>query len=252
VSAAENAAVAKSTASPVKISSMRQYKAILRKDIVMELRTKEMLTSMGLYAVLVLVVYGVALSQTGAAFDIRVIAAGLLWLAILFTSMLGLNRSLVHEKDQGCLDALLLAPIDRPVIFFAKATGNLIFLSIVEVMVLPLFYLLFLSGKALGGPVWLLPLPLIVGSIGIAGVGTLLATMSVNTTGKDFILAVLFVPVMFPLLYACVAATGAIFSEPIAGLTFADAFWKSLALGAGYDVIMVLAAYALYEFIIGA
>ena len=112
-----------------KISSARQFKAILRKDIVMELRTGEMLTSMGLYAVLVLIVYGVALSQAGSSFDVQRIAAGLLWLAILFTSMLGLNRSLVHEKDQGCLDALLLSPVDRPIIFFAKATGNLIFLS---------------------------------------------------------------------------------------------------------------------------
>ena len=187
-----------------KISSARQFRAILRKDIVMEMRTGEMLTSMGLYAVLVLIVYGVALSQAGSSFDVQRIAAGLLWLAILFTSMLGLNRSLVHEKDQGCLDALLLSPVDRPVIFFAKAAGNLIFLSIVEVMILPLFYFLFLSGKPLGGPFWLISLPLIVGSIGIAGVGTLLATMSVNTTGKDFILAVLFIPVMFPLLFAVV------------------------------------------------
>jgi heme exporter protein B len=84
-------------------SSWRQYKAILRKDIVMELRTKEMLTSMGLYAVLVLVVYEIALSQAGSSFDVLRIAAGLLWLALIFTSLLGLNRSLVHEKDQGCL-----------------------------------------------------------------------------------------------------------------------------------------------------
>jgi heme exporter protein B len=236
-----------------KISSARQYRAILRKDIVMELRTGEMLTSMGLYAVLVLIVYGVALSQAGSSFDIQRIAAGLLWLAILFTSMLGLNRSLVHEKDQGCLDALLLSPVDRPVIFFAKATGNLIFLSIVEVLILPLFYFLFLSGKPMGGPFWMIVLPMIVGSIGIAGVGTLLATMSVNTTGKDFILAVLFIPVMFPLLFSVVAATSAILiADPIAGTTFAQAFWQSLALGAGYDVIMVLAAFGLYEFIIGA
>jgi heme exporter protein B len=236
-----------------KISSARQYKAILRKDIVMELRTGEMLTSMGLYAILVLIVYGVALSQAGSSFDVQRIAAGLLWLAILFTSMLGLNRSLVHEKDQGCLDALLLSPVDRPIIFFAKATGNLIFLSIVIVLILPLFYFLFLSGKPMGGPFWLIILPLIVGSIGIAGVGTLLATMSVNTTGKDFILAVLFIPVMFPLLFSVVAATSAVLiSDPIAGVSFFDAFWKSLALGAGYDVIMVLAAFGLYEFIIGA
>ncbi len=232
-----------------KSSSMRQFKAILRKDIVMEMRTKEMLTSMGLYAVLVLVVYEIALSQAGSSFEVLRIAAGLLWLAIIFTSLLGLNRSLVHEKDQGCLDALLLSPVDRPVIFFAKATGNLIFLGMVEIIVLPLFYFFFIGGKALGGPLWMLPLPLIVGSIGIAGVGTLLATMSVNTTGKDFILAVLFIPVMFPLLFACVAATSAVL---IGDPGYVDTYWRSLALGGGYDVIMILAAFGLYEFIIGA
>ncbi len=183
------------------ISGMRQFKAILKKDIVMELRTKEMLTSMGLYALLVLLIYYIALSQAGREFDVTNIAGGLLWLAIVFTSLLGLNRSLVHEKDQGCLDALLLAPVDRPVIFFGKAIGNLLFLLIVEVFVTPLFMIIFNAGKYSQGPAtWgYLALVLLVGSIGIAGVGTLLATMSVNTTGKDFVLAVLFIPIMFPL-----------------------------------------------------
>jgi heme exporter protein B len=231
------------------ISSMRQFKAILKKDIVMELRTKEMLTSMGLYSLLVLLIYYIALSQAGRGFDVTNIAGGLLWLAIVFTSLLGLNRSLVHEKDQGCLDALLLAPVDRPVIFFGKAIGNLIFLVIVEVFVTPLFMLIFNVGKYAHAATWgYLSLVLLVGSIGIAGVGTLLATMSVNTTGKDFVLAVLFIPVMFPLLLAVVAATWAILvAQPDLAV-----YWKMLGVSAGYDAIMVLAAYALYEFVLGA
>ena len=233
-----------------KLSSMRQFKAILRKDIVMELRTKEMLTSIGLYALLVLLVYYIALSQAGTGFDVERIAAGLLWLAIIFTSLLGLNRSLVHEKDQGCLDALLLSPIDRPVIFFGKAVGNLIFLLIVEVLVVPLFYLIFLSGADLNsGPWWMLALSLLVGSIGIAGVGTMLATMSVNTKGKDFVLAVLFIPIMFPLLLTVVAASSVvIMGDPGYGAIY----WKMMAAAGGYDAVMLLAAFALYEFILGA
>jgi len=232
------------------ISGMRQFKAILKKDIVMELRTKEMLTSMGLYALLVLLIYYIALSQAGRTFDVTNIAGGLLWLAIVFTSLLGLNRSLVHEKDQGCLDALLLAPVDRPVIFFGKAIGNLLFLLIVEVLIAPLFMVIFNAGRySQGVQTWgLLALVLVVGSIGIAGVGTLLATMSVNTTGKDFVLAVLFIPVMFPLLLAVVAATWAILI-PNPQLAV---YWKMIAIAAGYDTIMLLAAYALYEFVLGA
>ena len=177
----------------------------------MELRTKEMLTSMGLYALLTLVVYYVALSQAGAGFDVRDIAGGLLWLAFVFTSMLGLNRSLVHEKDQGCLEALLLSPVDRPVIFFGKAIGNLHLLAHRRGAHRPDLLFMFLPGVRGRGRTWgCIALALLVGSIGIAGVGTLLATMSVNTTGKDFVLAVLFIPIMFPLLLAVVAATSAI------------------------------------------
>lgn len=232
-----------------KPTSWGQFKAILKKDIVMELRTKEMITSMGLYTLLTLVIYYVALSQTGTGFDIRQIAGGLLWLAFLFTSMLGLNRSLVHEKDQGCLEALLLAPVDRPVIFLGKAVGNFIFLFIVEVITIPVFIFMFLADRPIEGPIWMIALSLVVGSIGIASVGTMLATMSVNTKGKDFILAVLFVPIMFPLLYACVAGTSAvIIGEP----EYAKLYWQTMSIAGGYDAIMLLAAYGLYEFIIGA
>jgi len=236
-----------------RMSSWRQFKAILRKDIVMELRTKEMLTSMGLYALLVLVVYYLALAQAGSKFEVGYIAAGLLWLAIIFTSLLGLNRSLVHEKDQGCLDALLLSPIDRPVIFFGKSVGNLLFLLLVELIIVPLFYFFFLSGSTLAGPLWMLALVLLVGSIGIAGMGTMLATMSVNTKGKDFILAVMFIPIMFPLLYACVgAATGVVMGDAAFADGWVQVYWRSLGIAAGYDAVMLLAAFGLYEFIIGA
>ena len=237
--------------SHLRISGWRQFVAILRKDIVMELRTKEMVTSMGLYGLLVLVIYYVALSQAGEAFDVTTIAAGLLFLAVVFTSLLGLNRSLVHEQDQGCLEALLLSPIDRTIIYFGKAIGNLIFLLLVEVFLVPLFFLVFIqsAGVEMGGPWWMLAIALLVGSIGISAVGTLLATISVNTKGKDFILAVLFIPVMFPLLLAVVAAASqAVIGDP----GYAQTFWQMVAAGTAYDAIMILVAYILYDFILGA
>lgn len=239
------------TPSKINVSNWRQFKAILRKDIVMEMRTKEMITSMGLYALLVLVIYYIALSQAGQGFDFTRIAAGLLFLAIIFTSLLGLNRSLVHEQDQGCLEALLLAPIDRPIIFLGKAVGNFIFLCIVEVFIVPIFYFLFLGGGALAqsGPWWMLVVAIVVGSIGIAGAGTLMATMSVNTRGKDFILAVMFVPVMFPLLLIIVTAmTSVIVANP----GYVASFWQQIAGAVVFDVIMVGVGYVLYDFVLGA
>lgn len=229
-------------------SSWRHFKAILRKDIAMELRTFEMITSMGLYTLLTMVIYMVAITAAGSALDARLVSPGLLWTAFVFTSMLGLNRSFVHEKDQGCIEALLLSPVDRPVIFMAKATGNLIFLMIVEAIAAPMFMLMFASGSGgLEGEWWMLPLALLVASIGMAGMGTLLATMSVNTTGKDFILAVLFIPLMYPLLQAAVKAT----SIAVLGGSVGE-YWGAVALAAGYDAIMGVAAYTLYEFVIGA
>jgi heme exporter protein B len=127
--------------------------------------------------------------------------------------------------------------------------GNLIFLLIVEVLTIPIFILMFLANRPIHGSLWGIALSLLVGAVGIAGIGTLLATMSVNTKGKDFILAVLFVPIMFPLLYASVAGTSAIIlGDP----GFEQTFWTAMSIGAGYDAIMLVAAYGLYEFIIGA
>jgi len=238
-----------------KISSWRQYKALLRKDIAQELRTKEMVTSMGLYGMLVLVIYYIATSQTGADFNITPIAAGLLLLMIVFTSMLGLNRSLIHEHDQGQLEALLLAPIDRPVIFMAKATTNLLFLLIVQIVVVPFFYVVFVSsdllvrlGEITPGPWWMIAIALLVGSIGIAGIGTLLATISVNTKGRDFILAVLFIPVMYPLLLVLVTALNAV----IGGAPgFEAVFWQNVAAATVFNAVVIAVAFALYDFILG-
>jgi len=238
-----------------KISSWRQFKALLRKDIAQELRTKEMVTSMGLYGILVLVIYYIALSQTGTDFDVHRIAAGLLLLMIAFTSMLGLNRSMIHEHDQGQLEALLLAPIDRPVIFLAKACTNLLFLLVVQVVVVPVFYVMYVSGSLpvqmaviTPGPWWMIMIALFVGSIGIAGVGTLLATISVNTSGRDFILAVLFIPVMYPLLLVLVAALNAV----ITGASgFEATFWLNIAGAMIYNAVMIAVAFILYDFILG-
>lgn len=231
-------------------ASWRQFKAILRKDLVMELRTREMISSMGLYAILTMVVYQIALTEAGEALDVRLVMPGLIWVAFIFMSLLGLNRSFVHEKDQGCIDALLLSPVDRPVIFFAKFSGNLLFLLVVEALSLPLFGFLFLQGReGIANPIWLLGVVMFAASVGISGVGTLLATMTVNTSGKDILLAVVFVPLMYPLLLAAVGAT---FAAVIGGPGSIESFWTWMAWIAGFDVIMLLVAFGLYEFVIGA
>ena len=230
-------------------STFQQYKNLLAKDLQQEFRTKEMLTSMGIYALLVLVVYGAALAQTSSTLDIAQMSGGLLWALIVFTSLLGLNRSFSHEKEQGCLEGILLVPLDRSVIFLAKATSNLLFLFIVEIIAVPMFYFFFLTMITPSGSFWMLVFPLIVGTIGVAGIGTLLSTITINTRGKDVMLAVLFIPLIFPLLYACVSATTVVI---LGSEGYLDTFIQSLTLAAGYDVIMILLSWVLYDFVISA
>lgn len=227
----------------------RQYRALLAKDVRQELRTREMLISMVVYALLVLTIYGAALAQVGDKIQILSFAGGLLWALIVFTSLLGLNRSFGHETETGCLEGILLAPVDRAVVFLAKATSNLLFITAVEVGVVPLFFLFFLSGATFAATTAWMLLPLALGTVGVAGVGTLLSTMTIDTRGKDVLLAILFIPVAFPLLYACVSAT----SVALMGVegTFGT-FWTSCGIAAAYDVIMIAAAWGLYEFALDA
>ena len=239
-------------ARPVSIqrpSAFAQYVALLRKDLALELRTKEMLTSMGIYALLVIIVYGAALALTARGLDIARMGGGLLWVLIVFTSMLGLNRSFAHEKEQGCLEGILLVPLDRTVIFLAKATSNLLFMLAVEVIMVPLFYFFFMSGEQIAPTFWCAIAPLLVGTIGMAGIGTMLSTITVNTRAKDVLLAVLFIPLVYPLLFACVTATTA----AIAGAAiWMDQFVIPLVLASGYDIVMLVVCWVLYDFVVSA
>ncbi len=230
-------------------STFAQFKTLFKKDIQQEFRTKDMLGSMGIYAVLVLIVFGATLGQVASGTDVLNISSGLLWSLVVFTSLMGLNRSFNNEKQQGCLDGILLAPIDRSVIFLAKAASNFVFLLAVEIIAVPLFWFLFLTSTNMSDASPLVLLVLLVGTIGIAGIGTLLASMTINTKKADVMLTVLFVPVAFPLLYACASASAAVI---IGGQGFMDTFTASLALAGAYDVIMLLLSWVLYDFVISA
>lgn len=227
-------------------SVLEQYRILLAKDLRQEFRTREMLTSMGIYAILVIVVYGAALALTADGFDIAQIGGGLLWTLIVLTSLLGLGRSFAHEREQEALEGLLLAPIDRSVIFLAKTTANILFLLTVEAIAIPLF-LFFLSPAALAETTPLALVPILAGTIGMAGIGTMLTTVTMGTRAREVMLAVLFIPIIFPLLYACVTATTA---AAIGTDAWFELFTAPLVLACGYDVIMLLLCWVLYGFVI--
>ena len=230
-------------------STFQKDKTLLRKDLAQEFRTHDMLMSMGLYALLVIIVYGAALAQTAANLDIIQMSGGLIWALIVFTSLLGLNRSFAHEKEQGCLEGILLVPLDRSVVYLAKATSNLLFLLAVEVVAVPLFAFFFMASATLAPSFGAIAAPLLLGTVGIAGIGTMLSTITVNTRGKDVMLAVLFVPLVYPLLYACVTATTAAI---VGGEFWMDSFVLPLVMAGAYDVIMLALCWVLYDFVISA
>lgn len=230
-------------------SMFSQYRTLLRKDLAQEFRTHDMLTSMGLYAFLVIIVYGAALALTARDVDIVRMAGGLLWALIVFTSLLGLNRSFAHEKEQACMEGIMLVPLDRSVIFLAKATSNFLFMLIVEVIAVPLFYFFFMTASPVSSTFGAIVAPLLLGTLGMAGIGTMLSTITMNTRSKDVMLAVLFIPIIFPLLYACVTATTAAI---LGSEAWFELFTLPLVMAGGYDVIMLLVCWVLYDFVVSA
>ena len=229
------------------MSSFAQYRLLLAKDLRQEFRTREMLTSMGLYAVLVLIVLGVMFSQVGKV-EVMPLAGGLVWVLIIFAALLGLGRSLAYEHEQQALEGLLMVPMDRGVIYLAKVTSNLIFLLAVEAVVLPLFYFLFLTAEVAAPTFFFSIVPLLTGTVGISAVGTLLASISSNARSRDVLLAVMFIPVIFPLLYACVASTVAALTGQV---ELMGTFGMGIVASAGYDIIMLAVSWLLFEYVVG-
>ena len=119
---------------------------MVRKDIVSELRTRETVVSMFLFVVLAMVVFHYAFAVPGGG-RLSFYTGGMLWVVFVFGALLGLNRSFAHEKDEGCLDGLLLCPVDRVTIFLAKMTANLVFLGLIQLLAVPVFALFFATGR---------------------------------------------------------------------------------------------------------
>ena len=213
--------------------------AVVWKDLAAELRSKELLSAMVVFALLVILIFNFALELDRAA--VENVAAGVLWVTITFTGTLGLNRSLSMEKDRGSLDGLLLAPMDRSALYFGKALGNLLFMLIVLAVILPIFSILFNLNMLRPA----LLLVVLLGTLGYAAVGTLLASLAVHSRSRDVMLPILMFPVTVPVLVSAVRASGGV----LAGFPWEDISpWVSLLIA--YDVIFVAAAFMLFDYVV--
>ncbi len=213
--------------------------AILVKDVAAELATREIVSAMLVFSLLALFVFSFALDLQGAV--ARAAAPGVLWATAAFAGTLGLSRSLAREQQTGCIDGLLLAPVDRSAIFFGKAIGNLLFILVVEGALLPLFAALF--DVPLLRPAVLLVT--VLGAVGYAAAGTLLAAIAVNTRAREVMLPVLLLPLAIPALIAAVRATSGLLD----GGTLADVRgWLNLLVA--YDLIIVAVSMVTFGYVV--
>jgi heme exporter protein B len=213
--------------------------AIIRKDLTAEWRSRELFSAMLVFALLVILIFNFALELDARAR--ASVTSGVLWVTFAFAGTLGLNRSMATEKDRGCLDGLLLAPVDRTVIYFGKAIGNLIFMFIVELIVLPIYSVLYNTNLFHPG----LLVVVLMGSIGYVAVGTLLSTLAVQTRTRDILLPILLFPLVIPVLIAAVKASGGY----LQGLAFSEIRnWINLLVV--YDVIFIAISFMVFDYVV--
>jgi heme exporter protein B len=216
--------------------------ALVRKDLRLELRSKESVPAMLLFSLSTFVLFRFGLDRQSVDGDL---ASGVLWVTLLFASVLGLNRLFVTEREEGGFDGFLLAPVDRTALFVAKATVMLAFLAAVELFVVPAFAVLLLGpspGPALPGLIAVLALA----DVGIAAVGTLVGALAVQTRARDLIAPLIALPLLLPVVIAASQATAPLLAE--AGADPLPGKWL-LVLGL-YDMVFVLLALAVFDFLL--
>jgi heme exporter protein B len=223
----------------VKPSFVRAVFAIVWKDIQVEFRSLELVSAMLVFSLLVIIIFNFALDVQPKVREL--VTAGVLWTTFAFAGTLGLNRSMAVEKDRGCLDGLLLAPVDRAAIYFGKAISNLAFMLVVEVIVLPVYSLFYNMNLFQPG----LLLVILLGSVGYVGVGTLLATMAVQTRTRDILLSIMLFPIVVPVLFAAIKASNGF----LAGADPAEIL-SPVALLITYDIIFISVAFMVFDTVV--
>jgi heme exporter protein B len=221
---------------------MKTAIAVLRKDLLLELRTFETLPAMVLFSLTTFVIFHFALNRGTIQGQL---AAGVLTATLLFAALLGINRLFVAEREQGGFDAFLLAPVDRSALLVAKAGALFTFLVVLEVIAVPAFALLLL-GPSLGPPLPGLLAVLALGDVALSVVGTLVSAIAVHTRARDLIGPIVGLPLLIPALIATARATGPLFSPHTSG----SPPGKWLAVLALYDLVFALLAYAVFDFVL--
>jgi heme exporter protein B len=224
--------------SSVKITPfIKSMLAVLRKDLRAELRSRELISAMGLFTLLSILVFSFALELNR---EVRQeVIGGVLWVTLVFASILGLNRSLVQEREQGNMDAMMIAPVARVAIYLGKMLGNLIFTLTVGIFLLPLMTILY--NLSLMQPLMLVVMAL--GVLGLSSMGTLLATMTVQTRSRETLLPIVMLPVALPVIITVVRASNDILQDNL------ETAFGALGILVVIDIIYIALASILFEYV---
>lgn len=219
--------------------SIGKILVILRKDLISESRTRDVAASVLIFALLVIVIFNFAFEPGGET--TKLVAPGILWVAITFAGVLSFNRSFVLEKENGCLEGLKLCPINKEIIYLGKMLGSLLFLLTVEIIIFPIFSVLF------NLPLFMPKVALIavLATVGLVSVGILFSALSVHTKAREILLPILFFPVCAPVIIAAVEATGMVLQGEALGSLSS---W--LQIMAVFDVVFVVVSVLIFEFVI--
>ena len=222
------------------MSYFKVIAAIVKKDILMEMRTKHVINAALVFAVLFVVVFSFTM-EIGSNMEQK-LSGGIFWVSVAFAGILSFNKTIGSETDNGSFEALMLAPVDKSAVFFGKVISNMLFLFLVEVILIPLF-LVFYNVNIIGHP--LMAAVIILSTYAYSLIGTLFSIISVRTSSKEIMMPVLFLPFMVPVIIAAVLATNVFI---LGGQIQFSYNW--IKLTAVFDVIFTAIIYGIFSLII--
>ncbi len=217
----------------------RNVAAITWKDALAEMRTKEIASAVLVFTLLVIIIFNFAFGVNQEV--VRLVASGMLWVTFAFAGVLALNRAFIVEKEEGCLEGLMVAPISREAIYVGKMLGSLFFMLVIEAIALPVFAFFFnLNVFSLQ-----LVVITILTTIGFVAVGTLFSALAVNTKAREMVLPILFLPIVIPIIISAVKASElALSGESWSSLTS----WLQIIVA--FDVIFLVVSFLVFAFVI--
>lgn len=220
---------------------LRQLSALIRKDVALELRTRERIAAMGAFVVLVAILFNYAIDRT--AVSMQEISAGLIWMTVVFGGMLGLGRTFQMEEEDGAFQGILLAPIPRDAVYLGKVMANFILLVVVVALVFLVFGVFF--NLRFGSEPLVLTTVMLLGILGFVAIGTLFSAISHRTTMGETLLPILVFPLLVPVVIFGVTATARLFAgRPVAEVS------GNVRMLAAYAIVGLVAGVVLFRYVV--